>query len=393
MTRVVLLGLVLLTAACGNKTFPSLCAAQVPPPAACNTVCDPVPGSQNSCPPGYHCAAGGKCDLVCTQTGNECGDDYSCTADGFCIGNGGTSGSDVDTNCPEVHVAGAKTTPTVELLLDQSRSMTESYGNTDRWTAMRNALIAPTTGVVRNLAGSVVFGAALYSSRNANDCPLLVKEPRALNNFTAIQRMLQGADPVENTPTGASIDNIVADFAANPPATGSPPIILLATDGLPDTCTDPNPSDQNQPLANDATVAAAQRAYTAGIKLFFLFVGDADQAGTHPQRMANAGVGQDPLTGNATFYEANSPDALTAAFNTIIGNVVSCDIRLNNRVDQADAPSGVVSVNGVKLTYNTDWTLDADGFTIHVIGNACTMLKSAAAPTIDAAFPCGTIIF
>ena len=88
------LGLALAAMACGgNKTFPSLCANQVPPPAACATRCDNAPGAANTCPAGYYCSADGKCDAQCTLTGGQCGDGYSCTGDGRCVmGDGGCTG-------------------------------------------------------------------------------------------------------------------------------------------------------------------------------------------------------------------------------------------------------------------------------------------------------------
>lgn len=401
MTRVLLLGFVSLAVACGGKTFPSLCANQVPPPAACSTACDPAPGAVNACPSGYHCSADGKCDAVCTLTGGQCGSDYHCTADGHCVpnGNGSGSGTDMDA-CPSVHVAATKTTPTVELLLDQSGSMTAAYGNTDRWNAMRNALIDPTNGVVKKLADKVVFGVTLYTGLSTNNsrttippCPRLTTQARALNNFTAIQTLLQNSNPVDDTPTGESIDAVVADFKANPPMQGSPPIIVLATDGLPDSCQDANPPDATaQAITNAGSVAAAQRAYTAGVKLFFLFVGD-DQAGDHPQKMANAGAGLDPDTGKAKFYVATDPAQLTQAFNDIVGGVLSCDLKLNGQVDPIEAQTGVVTLNGNMLTYGTDWNVDNDGVTLHILGNACTTLKATSNSTVDAVFACGTVIF
>src|SRR5512139_3848943 len=145
MTRALFLGLVLLATACGDKTFDSLCTNQVTPPAACNTPCDPAPGATNACPGGFHCSAEGKCDTFCTPNGNECGDGYSCTADGFCVKNDGPVDPIPDaSDCPAVRVTATKTTPTVELLLDQSGSMTARYGDTNRWDAMRDALINPT---------------------------------------------------------------------------------------------------------------------------------------------------------------------------------------------------------------------------------------------------------
>jgi hypothetical protein len=348
------------------------------------------------CPAGFHCSPDGKCDTVCTQTGNECGDGYSCTADGYCFSNGGSGGPPIDVNCPAVHVTATPTTPTVELLLDQSSSMNRTYGNTTRWDAMRTALVGNTntTGVVKQLESKVAFGATLYTWQTG-PCPQLTTtgQGRKLDNFTAIQQLLTNNNPIDNTPTAASIDAVRLDFAAHRPAPDSPPIIVLATDGLPDTCQNPNPSSTEQAAVNTVTVQAAQAAFTAGIKLFFLFVGDATQAGTHPQQMANAGAGLDPVTGKAPYYVATNPAELTAAFNTIIGGVLSCDLQLNGTVSAGDAPNGTVVVNGMTLTYGTDWSLDANGVTIHLLGNACTMLKTTPASTVDATFPCGAVIF
>jgi hypothetical protein len=414
MTRALLLGLALLATACGSKKTPgeSLCVAMVPPPAACNTACDPNMAS-SGCPSGFHCTPDSKCDVSCTQSGGECGTGFMCTADGSCISDGtGSGGPIIDApDCPAVHFTAKKTTPVVELLLDQSASMNDAYpnmGDPSRWEALRKALIDPTNGVVKKLAGSVIFGAALYSNKSAPTgpggqqvgiapCPTLTEKPRALNNFTAIDQLLK-ADPVEDTPTAESIDKIVQGFHDNPPADpAAPKIILLATDGLPDTCADADPpTDPNnqgrQNAASAASVAAAQRAYAAGIKLFFLFIGN-DAAGNHPKQMANAGVGKDPLTGDAEPFLATNPATLTKAFNDIIGGVVSCDLTLSGPVNQTDGPNGMVTLNGMDLVYNTDWTLDPDGLTLHLKGTACDMLKASANPTVNATFPCGAIIF
>src|SRR5881394_3019724 len=120
MKRGLLFSFALLLVGCGDKTFESLCTAQVPAPAACATDCSP--SAANACPGGFHCATGGKCDLFCTLTGNECGDGYSCTSDGFCIKNGGGGGGGAmpDSACPALHFTPSRTTPTVQLLLDES---------------------------------------------------------------------------------------------------------------------------------------------------------------------------------------------------------------------------------------------------------------------------------
>ncbi len=74
-------------AACGSKTFPSLCKDQVPPPTACMTACNPMPGAPDTCPAGYYCNPDGKCDAECVPGAmpNQCGDGYTCLPNGTCV--------------------------------------------------------------------------------------------------------------------------------------------------------------------------------------------------------------------------------------------------------------------------------------------------------------------
>ena len=67
------------------------------------------------------------------------------------------------------------------------------------------------------------------------------------------------------------------------PAIPGPKYIVLATDGEPDTCAVPNPSN-GQPEA----IAAAPSSFAKGIPLFYISVGT-DVSATLAQAMANAG--------------------------------------------------------------------------------------------------------
>jgi hypothetical protein len=49
------------------------------------TSCNSSPTAPNTCPAGYHCSPDGKCDAVCTASGNQCGDGSTCTSDGQCM--------------------------------------------------------------------------------------------------------------------------------------------------------------------------------------------------------------------------------------------------------------------------------------------------------------------
>ena len=50
---------------------------------------------------------------------------------------------------------------------------------------------------------------------------------------------------------------------------------------------------------------------------------------------------------------------------------------------------GVVTLGGATLVFGTDWSLDPDNKTIHILGAACTKLKGTGG-VVDATFPCGS---
>lgn len=388
MIRVSLCAVVVagLAAGCGSNSLGSDGPCEIDPPdPACSIECN---GNDALCPDGFHCSAAGTCSAECTQNGNECGGGDVCSADGHCVpSSGGPDAGDGDAEeCPSVTVTPMPRTPTVQLLVDRSGSMDQDFGNTNRWAAVRAALTGP-QGVVTALQDRVFFGGTTYSHRiGQGQCPTVVSTPtRALNNRAPIDQLL-AANLLVDTPTGESINRVVADFAAMPPAASSTPIILLATDGLPDTCANPNES----PQAQTVSVQAAQAAFTAGIRTYVLSVGN--QVGApHLQQMANAGAGLDPATGTARFYTANNPSELSAALSQIITGVLSCEFDLSGNVDLSRADEGIVTLNGVPLTHGVDWEM-VDANTIRILGASCDALRNGTGGTLQATFACGIIV-
>ena len=294
---------------------------------------------------------------------------------------------DPDAACPGVTFQPTPVTPSVALLLDQSSSMTSDFGTTSRYQAMRQALTDPQTGVVTLLQDRVIFGASLYTSHDGGQtCPLLTSVPRQLGNRDLIDALLASNAPDDDTPTGESIEKVIADFQASPPPAGSPPIILVATDGIPDTCAQPDPN-----MGEAVAIAAAQHAHAAGIDVYVLGVGD-DVGAPHLQDMANAGVGL-PVGGttNAPYYVANDPAELSQRIQQIIDGVRSCDLPLTGQVDPAHAADGTVTLDGATLTYGTDWDL-VDPTTIRLLGAACDTMLGADAPLVVASWPCGSAV-
>jgi hypothetical protein len=373
---------------CGGKNGQQSLCDQVPAPAACMVACDPTPGAANSCPAGYHCNGDGKCDAQCTANGGQCGTGYVCTSDGTCVGDGSGSGSGgPDANCPAVHFAPMGTTPSVELVLDRSGSMTTNFGGVSRYQALTDGLFGA-TGAVTTTQASVYFGEALFAG-DQSPCLSLTgfSSGRALNNAATLKALTIAKQPNNgSTPTADAITLVTADFAANPPPAGSPPIILLATDGDPNSCG----GGGTQP-----SIDAVTAAHAAGIRTFI--VGLAGLNTQYLQDIANAGTGkptgQNPMCATCSpFYTASDPASLAAGFNAIIAGVLSCDLTITGMVDPASASQGTLTLNGTVLVYGTDWVVDPNGMTIHILGGACTTLKGSANPVVDASFPCGVVI-
>jgi hypothetical protein len=61
-------------------------------------------------------------------------------------------------------------------------------------------------------------------------------------------------------------------------------------------------------------------------------------------------------------------------------------------VDPAQQCNGTVTLNGTALTCGTDWNVDQNGMTIHLLGQACDSLKNSVDPMVDASFPCGSVV-
>jgi hypothetical protein len=381
-------GLVLLTAACSGKngaTGPGSLCSDNNPPAACSTTCNPVSGAAD-CPGGFHCAANGKCDAQCTSTGNECGAGNSCTTDGLCQsgdGSGDPGPAPVDASCPDIHFSPKRVNPSIEIVFDKSGSMAQDFNDNtipkgsnivSKFAAEQTALVGATTGILPQLQNSAYFGIKMFPAATCGDT---IDVARGMGTAAAIATAITNNGPGGSTPTAQAIDDAVQDFHDHPPPAGSPPIIVLSSDGEPNDCGSTTSTE-------DKVITSVQNAFTAGIKTYVLGVGKfpADFA----QSIANAGLG---VPSGAKAYSATDPATMAAAFQAIIGGAVSCDLTLNGTVDPTKASSGTVTLGGKTLVYGTDWSLGSDNKTIHILGAECTTLKNTGG-TVDATFPCGS---
>jgi hypothetical protein len=339
----------------------------------------------------------------CTMDG-DCAGAATCGDDGTCEGSGGGSGGStggsgsggdgIDYNtCADLEVGLQHAIPTVALLIDQSGSMSTEFGNgMNRLEAAYTALMDPTDGIIQELQASFRIGFSLYTAySDGQTCPELADVRPELNNYDPIDRVFSQADPEAETPTGEAMLGILRMFDIHPDQGRK--IILLATDGEPDTCAVPNPQ-MGQPEA----IAAAEEAYSQGIETYVLSVGD-EVGEPHLQDMANAGVGL-PVGGgqNAPFFGANDPGALKNEMKSIIQSTRSCIFRiLGGVVDPGLVDRATVTLDGNPLGFQ-----DPNGFTYHqdrqtcqgakqcieLLGTACETLQDGNDHVVEGDFLC-----
>ena len=289
--------------------------------------------------------------------------------------------------CASSDVVAGRVTPTVILVIDQSSSMHENLGSGGtRWNVLRDFLLRQ-DGLIKSLEDKVRFGIATYSARSEDPvdvCPLVTSVEPALNNFSAIEQKYRDTEPIEDTPTGDSIDKIVNDLPQPAPdAPRDPVVLVLATDGEPDRC---EQLDPQTPEAQVETIDAVKRAFGMGIKTFVIGVGN-EISETHQQDVANAGVGS-AMGQNAPYWTAQDDQTLRTALTDIIGAQVSCDITLKGRVD-GDPCTGTVTLSGRKRVCKDPdgWEL-VDPTHVRLLGASCDEFKREEVSTLYVTFPC-----
>ncbi len=370
----------------------------------CGQACD----AATPCGSGQYCGSEAKCTAQCIEGDSRCGEGRRCDgASGKCVtgtiidvggSDGSGSGSGASSNggngtCPSTDVNLDNQLPTVLLLVDQSGSMNADFGRSDRWQTLRTALMDPDAGIVNTLQAQVRFGLSLYSGRDgAAPCPLLKDVAPALNNFGAIDTAYPAptSSIIDDTPTGESITAAAATLqrVTEP----GPKVIVLATDGEPDTCAVPDPQT---PEAKELAIKAAQDAFAAGVFTFYISVGN-EVSEEHATEMANVGQGYPRNDKTKRFYRANDQKALADAFSTIVNGVRTCSFQLSGTVAKGAESDGTVILDGKTLTLNdpNGWRLSSPT-TVELLGTACDAIKDSDKNTshhISANFKCGAII-
>ena len=402
----------------------------------CVTSCDSCGidcESTDECPEGQFCTpGGGTCQKEC-EPGDDssCSPSQECNENGKCVakndidvnlGGGGGMGGGENEDCIEVEVTFEPEIPNVVLLIDQSASMTGddriqeaidsgAYVGWDcepnenwRWNVVRNVLLNPETGIVKPLEDKVRFGLTTYSSEDGfgssgdQTCPLLTEVDIAFDNHQAMLDAFQCNDLVNDTPTRESLTATAEKLAAAD--LDGPKVIVLATDGAPDTCECDDWGPGNGDVC-DTDVEYMGMTYTAaqyeqilvaleagrihdelGITIEVINIGEANLKGHLDSVAAYGGA----VSGES--IDGTNPVALNDAFQSIIDGVRSCVIDLDGKITKGSEDTGTVTLDGEELEYNGDdgWVVLGPS-QIELVGAACEKIKSGD-HDIDVNFPC-----
>lgn len=293
------------------------------------------------------------------------------------------------TPCVAVKSTTKPQTPVVHLLIDQSGSMNDKFGTTTRWEAMKSSLVGM-GGVVDKYDEFIYFGASLYTTKN-NICPSFKTVPAALSNFSTINTLLTTNSPGSETPTGEAIDSLLATFMANPDNSNGKHIIVLVTDGQPDTCQYPNPRNQNeQNIANKKVVDSAAKAFAMGYEFYVVSVGT-DTVDAHLQAVANAGVGA-PAGQNAPFFKVTNTAEMDNVFHTLTQNALSCKFDVPTWT-LGEPSKARVYLNSTTVPFSaTDgWYVESD-IALRLTGSYCQAYLTSPGSLVTADVSCDELI-
>ena len=320
--------------------------------------------------------------------------------DGLLISTAGNAGKDPN-RCVEGRANATRVTPRVILVADGSCSMSTNYpangaasasectdNPNGRWAALRRALLDPQNGVVPKLEHLVQFGVVVFGTQPK--CPIPGEPVRpALNNLAQIEAKMPAVQPGMYTPTGPALDWVYDNLIepASPDAENGPQLVILATDGEPNSCGGQGGRGQQVTTNYQPSIDAVKKGTAKGVTTHVISLADASGSfHDHLQELAN--LGEPGAGGNAKLYEPGSPAELTADLEGLVGGAIGCDIALDGTIQTNDACKGTVTLNGNPLGCNQPdgWKL-LDKRHIQLQGKACKQLMDKNA-LVEARFPC-----
>ena len=275
-------------------------------------------------------------------------------------------------NCGAMQFALTRVEPNVMLVLDRSGSMGDPVSSgsaTTKWVDLKNAVSSLVTGYDSQMQ----LGAAIFSS-DGNCAAANIDVPLAAAAGQTVLTKLNAAGPNGNTPTAAALDTVIAKGLLSDPTRAN--YVVLATDG------EPNCSDTDVTTRINKLYSA-----TPSVKTYVIGMGDGTES--DPTLLNSwADAGHTALTGATHYYQTNSPAALKAAFDAIVGGIVSCDFKMTQAAPDQSLITVTENGTAVSPSPTVGWTYDATTNTVTLHGASCDMLTSNASTKVSVLYGC-----
>ena len=318
------------------------------------------------------------------------------TSSGGPMFGGGDGGNGEGGGCVSVSKKAEKVPLDMVIGLDTSFSMDFD----DKWTNVKSAL---ESFVTNPSYADLGIGLQFFPIRKQCSVPdyqaLAVTLGPEAQVSAPIMQALDSQMMAGGTPTVPLLQGLIAYLQAHPDPTRKP-VIVLATDGVPDdACISPVAGETPNTLDNAIAVAAAAYAATPSISTFVIGVGS--------ELTALNGIAQAGGTGQATLVDTggNAQQQFLAALDAARRTAIPCDyaIPLGGSIDPATtnvvyAPDGapaqqfvfVGDATGCSQATTNGWYFDDPTTPTKVIlcGGACDMLKADDRGQVNVVFGC-----
>lgn len=358
---------------------------------------------------------------------------------------GGASNAPPEGDCIDVEVEFVSVTPTVVLLIDQSGTMNGDLGfdvlvqqdqNAGgyepwgcpaepgqpldspeqknpgyRWNVVRSVLFGP-DGIVTRLERDVRFGLALYTSRGGfgeaeppKECPVLTEVAVDLENQGAMLAAMKCDDIIADTPTREALTLVSAKLAAVDDA--GPKLVILATDGEPDTCACPFWGESAAEACRPSTVAlrgdppitlTPEQAEQYDVVQEARRIHEEQDIAVHVIDVSSPGSGslrahlaEVAEAGGGALFDGTRPTGLVSAFRRIIDGVRSCSFDLHGTITEGREKSGTVRLDGEEVSLVSGE--DESGYIVRskeridLVGTVCETIREGG-HALDIRFPC-----
>lgn len=275
-------------------------------------------------------------------------------------------------NCGAMEFALQRVEPNVMLVIDRSGSMGDPVSSgsaTTKWVDLKNAV----SSLVASYDAQMRLGTSIFSS-DGNCGAANVDVALAPAAGANIMTKLNAQGPSGNTPTAAALDTVIAKGLLNDATRAN--YVVLATDGQPN-CTDTDVASRVTKLYNA----------TPSVKTYVIGMGDG--TASNPTLLNSwADAGHTARTGGTHYYQTSSPADLKAAFDAIVGGIVSCDFKM---MQTAPDPSLItVTENGAAVSPSptNGYSYDSTTNTVTLHGTACDLLTKNANTKVGVLYGC-----